>query len=148
MSNPQRAQHVLYESDAALRLVDRELRNLHAVHREEVRAETADLTDLPRILERANALILGVLSHLRESRAVLRSSVGEQLQGAHQQLGEVTSATEDTATNITHACDRATQLVEMEQHLLEIATLLDIDIDRVLARRESDASESVHALVA
>ncbi len=112
MSNSQRAQEVLYESEAALRLVDQELLDLHSVHREEHRAVTAGLADLPHILERANAQILGVLSRLRESRAALQSSAVEKLQVTHEKLREVTSATEDAAINIMDACDRATQLVD------------------------------------
>jgi len=112
MSSSQRAQEVLYESEAALRLVDQELLDLHSVHREEHRAVTAGLADLPYILERANAQILGVLSRLRESRAALQSSAVEKLQVTHEKLREVTSATEDAAINIMDACDRATQLVD------------------------------------
>ncbi len=112
MSNSQRAQEVLYESEAALRLVDQELLDLHSVHREEHRAVTAGLADLPHILERANAQILGVLSRLRESRAALQSSAVEKLQVTHEKIREVTSATEDAAINIMDACDRATQLVD------------------------------------
>ena len=112
MSNSQRAQEVLYESEAALRLVDQELLDLHSVHREEHRAVTAGLADLPYILERANAQILGVLSRLRESRAALQSSAVEKLQVTHEKIREVTSATEDAAINIMDACDRATQLVD------------------------------------
>lgn len=112
MSNKQRAQEVLYESEAALRLVDQELSDLHSVHREEHRAVSAGLADLPYILERANAQILGVLSRLRESRAALQSSAVEKLQVTHEKIREVTSATEDAAINIMDACDRATHLVD------------------------------------
>jgi chemotaxis regulatin CheY-phosphate phosphatase CheZ len=111
MSNP-RAQAVLYESEAALRLVDQELHNLHELSREEHRLGSTGLADLPGILERANAQILGVLSRLRESRAALQRSTVENLQVTHEKLREVTSATEDAAIDIMDACDRATGLVD------------------------------------
>lgn len=107
-----RAQEVLYESEAALRLVDQELLDLHSAQHEEHRAVTAGLADLPFILERANSQILGVLSRLRESRAALQSSAVEKLQVTHEKIREVTSATEDAAINIMDACDRATQMVD------------------------------------
>ncbi len=112
MSNQQRAQEVLYESEAALRLVDQGLLELHSVQHQEHRAVSTGLADLPHILERANAQILGVLSRLRESRAALQSSAVEKLQVTHEKIREVTSATEDAAINIMDACDRATQLVD------------------------------------
>jgi chemotaxis regulatin CheY-phosphate phosphatase CheZ len=111
MSNP-RAQAVLYESEAALRLVDQELHNLHELSREEHRLGSTGLADLPDILERANAQILGVLSRLRESRAALQRSTVENLQVTHEKLREVTSATEDAAIDIMDACERATGLVD------------------------------------
>ena len=111
MSNP-RAQAVLYESEAALRLVDQELHHLHEMTREEHRVNATGLGDLPAILERANAQILGVLSRLRESRAALQRSTVDNLHVTHEKLREVTSATEDAAIDIMDACDRATGLVD------------------------------------
>jgi chemotaxis regulatin CheY-phosphate phosphatase CheZ len=111
MGDP-RTQEVLYGSEAALRLVDQELHDLHEVSRDDSHGMTSGLADLPQILERANAQILGVLSRLRESRAALQSSAVEKLQVTHAKLREVTSATEDAAINILDACDRATGLVD------------------------------------
>jgi len=111
-----RAQEVLYESEAALRLVDQELTGMHDVRDA---AETParvvpmlSLSELPQILEQANAQILNVLSRLRESRATLQTSALEKLATTHEKIREVTSATEDAATNIMDACDRATQMVD------------------------------------
>lgn len=111
MSNP-RAQAVLYESEAALRLVDRELHDLHEMSREEQRGNVTGLGDLPAILERANAQILSVLSRLRESREALQRSTVDNLHVTHEKLREVTSATEDAAIDIMDAYDRATGLVD------------------------------------
>lgn len=108
-----RAHEVLYESEAALRLVDQELTGLHDVRDvAPAAAPTISLADLPNILEQANAQILNVLARLRESRAALQTTALERLQTTHEKIREVTSATEDAAINIMDACDRATQMVD------------------------------------
>ncbi len=111
-----RAQEVLYESEAALRLVDHELTGMRDVR------DTAEgsarvipmlaLSELPQILEQANAQILSVLSRLRESRAALQTTTLEKLATTHEKIREVTSATEDAAIDIMDACDRATHMVD------------------------------------
>ncbi|MDQ8161971.1 MAG: hypothetical protein P3C10_05240 [Gemmatimonadota bacterium] len=113
-----RAQEVLYESEAALRLVDHELTGMHDA-RDAAEAEPQvvtvpelSLAELPQILEQANAQILNVLSRLRASRAALQSTALEKLATTHEKIREVTSATEDAAINIMDACDRATQMVD------------------------------------
>jgi hypothetical protein len=116
---PNRAQEVLYESEAALRLVDHNLNELHEVQ-ETLVAEVAapayvpgaGLSDVAIILDRANAQILAVLARLREGRAAIESTAVGKLRITHDKLKEVTSATEDAAINIMDACDRATQLVD------------------------------------
>lgn len=107
-----RAKEVLYESEAALRLVDQELTGLHDVRDVTPSAPTISLAELPNILEQANAQILNVLARLRESRAALQTTALEKLQTTHDKIREVTSATEDAAINIMDACDRATQMVD------------------------------------
>ncbi len=111
-----RAQEVLYESEAALRLVDHELTGMHDVRdAAEPPARVIpmlSLSELPQILEQANAQILNVLSRLRESRAALQTTALEKLATTHEKIREVTSATEDAAINIMDACDRATQMVD------------------------------------
>jgi len=107
-----RAHEVLYESEAALRLVDQELTGLHDVRDVGPTAPTISLADLPNILEQANAQILNVLARLRESRAALQTTALERLQTTHEKIREVTTATEDAAINIMDACDRATQMVD------------------------------------
>ncbi len=108
-----RTREVLYESEATLRLVDRELNELldaQAPGPED--HPTISLADLPNILEQANAQILNVLARLRESRAALQTTALERLQTTHEKIREVTTATEDAAINIMDACDRATCLVD------------------------------------
>lgn len=107
-----RAHEVLYESEAALRLVDHELTGMQDPNNPSSMAPNISLADLPAILEQANVQILNVLDRLRESRAALQTSTLERLQTTHDKIREVTSATEDAAINIMDACDRATQLVD------------------------------------
>ena len=111
-----RAQEVLYESEAALRLVDHELTGMHDEHEVGEAPPRVvpmfSLSELPQILEQANAQILSVLSRLRESRATLQTTALEKLATTHEKIREVTSATEDAAINIMDACDRATQMVD------------------------------------
>ncbi len=113
----QRTQEVLYETEAALRLVDHGLDGLRnespdIEHSPAAPSVGGGLSELPAILERANAQILGVLSRLRETRAAIESTALEKLASTHEKIREVTSATEDAAINIMDACDRATQLVD------------------------------------
>jgi len=112
-----RTQEVLYETEAALRLVDHGLRGLRddAPDIEPAPCTPASrggLSELPAILERANAQILGVLSRLRETRAAIESTALEKLASTHEKIREVTSATEDAAINIMDACDRASQMID------------------------------------
>jgi chemotaxis regulatin CheY-phosphate phosphatase CheZ len=113
-----RTQEVLYETEAALRLVDHGLQGLRDDAGESDSAAPTvtlagpGLSELPAILERANTQIMGVLARLRESRAAIESTAIEKLASTHEKIREVTSATEDAAINIMDACDRATQMVD------------------------------------
>jgi len=108
----QRAQEVLYESEAALRLVDQELYDQHEVPRGRHNTPAAGYAEVPQILVEAQEQIMSVLLQLRESRAVLQLSSESRFQLTHEKLREVTSATEVAATDILDACDRATGLVD------------------------------------
>ncbi|MCC6243375.1 MAG: hypothetical protein IT353_11075 [Gemmatimonadaceae bacterium] len=112
MTANSRTEEVLYESEAALRLVDHGLNDLRTNDPIDTRAMTVSLGDLPRILERANQQILNVLAHLRQTRTALQSTAFEKLQATHDKIKEVTSATEDAAINIMDACDRANGYVD------------------------------------
>lgn len=108
----QRAQEVLYESEAALRLVDQELYDQHEVPRGRHYTPAAGHEEIPAILVQAQEQIASVLLQLRESRAVLRLSSRERFQLTHEKPRDVTSATEVAAIDILDACDRATCLVD------------------------------------
>lgn len=111
-----RTREALYDSEAALRLVDNQLDQLHGHDVRDVKTALAipmiSLSELPQILEQANSQIMTVLQRLRESRAALQSTALEKFQTTHDKIREVTAATEDAAINIMDACDRATQMVD------------------------------------
>ena len=132
---------LLYDTEAALRLVDHEL----SEHREPVSDESAfaasalavataeaprardgrtvgtvlgtpvgpsALVSLPALLERVTTEIQTVLASLRDSRDALETATVEKIQLTSEKLREVTSATEDAATNILDSLDRAQALVD------------------------------------
>jgi hypothetical protein len=124
------ATEVLYDSEAALRLVDSQLDELRreptpgaaddpadALRDETRRHLTALLSQpvsqglglaaLPLILTRANEEIQAVLASLRDSRTALEAATVEKLQHTSAKLQEVTSATEVAATDILDGLDRA-----------------------------------------
>lgn len=106
-----RTQAVLYESEAALRLVDHELSNLHEGHSTPL-AGTDGLGDIALLLDRANTQVISVLTRLREGRAAIEQTAVGKVRMTQDKLREVTTATEDAAINIMDACDRATGLVD------------------------------------
>jgi chemotaxis regulatin CheY-phosphate phosphatase CheZ len=124
---------VLYETEAALRLVDHELTALQtepapapppapqaehpaAMHLRALlnqpEGQPVGLAALPFILERANQEIQGVLANLRDSRNALETATVEKLQHTSEKLREVTSATEVAATDILDALDRAQNMID------------------------------------
>lgn len=112
MTSKNRAEAVLYESEATLRLVDQEIHDLRGAYPLDARLPSAGFGDVPHMLERANQQILDVLAHLRETRTALQSTAFAKLQTTHDKIQEVTSATEDAAITIMDACDRATGVVD------------------------------------
>jgi chemotaxis regulatin CheY-phosphate phosphatase CheZ len=120
---PRRADELLYDSEATLRLVDNELVELRGQSSPSscqpddntdayiVKAPSA-IAALPRMLQRANAEINNMLQTLRQSRSALEQSTVQKLQATHSKLREVTSATEDAATSILDALDRTQGLLD------------------------------------
>lgn len=123
---PNRTQEVLYESEAALRLVDSELNDLHdepqsssqntapaaAPTKAAEQRGVEALSDIAAVLNRANSQIIAVLARIREGRAAIESTAIGRVKVTQDKLREVTSATEDAAINIMDACDRATTMVD------------------------------------
>jgi chemotaxis regulatin CheY-phosphate phosphatase CheZ len=103
MSN--RAREALYDSEAALRLLDSELGQLGSVQ-PATRSNSA-LGALPLILEQANREINGILQSLRRNKSQLQSAAVERLHHTHSKLEEVNSTTETAASGILDSLDRA-----------------------------------------
>lgn len=100
-----RAQEVLYNSEATLRLVDSELGQLGPV--DEKPAARSALATLPNLLEQANREIVGILDSLRKNKSQLQSAAVERLQHTHSKLEEVNTTTESAASGILDSLDRA-----------------------------------------
>ncbi|HUX34099.1 MAG TPA: hypothetical protein VMV51_09505 [Gemmatimonadaceae bacterium] len=112
----------LYDSEAALRLVDKALSELRDDGRTEPGHDAAEtrvdqsspigLIGLSHILARAYAEITSVLTNLRESRALLEDAAVERLQHTSDKLREVSNATEMAATDILNRLEVAVGLVD------------------------------------
>src|ERR671933_2632866 len=136
------APDVLYDSEAALRLVDSALSELRGIapgalekgepHESAFAAQPSAAEDdpralaaLPRMLLKAYSEIISVLECLKQSRGLLERTTVERLQHTHEKLREVSSTTEHAATSMLDGVDRALGLV-----------------DRLDAESGSDAPES------
>jgi hypothetical protein len=123
------ANDVLYDSEAALRLVDSALSELRGVApgalegaelREGAGAAQSSaaeddpgaLAALPRLLLKAYSEIISVLECLKQSRGMLERTAVERLHHTHEKLREVSSTTENAATNMLDGLDRALGLID------------------------------------
>jgi chemotaxis regulatin CheY-phosphate phosphatase CheZ len=121
-----RAEEVLYDSEAALRLVDAEVARLRqqdglsesaapvkaAVQGLEAFDSKPAIVLLPAILNKATEEIRMLLTALRSSRNALESATVGRLATTHDKLKQVTNATEVAATDILDGLDRAQVLVD------------------------------------
>jgi hypothetical protein len=128
---PNRTQEVLYESEAALRLVDHELNELHDIQQDETPRQPSGhasgvegLNEIAAVLNRANAQIIAVLARIREGKAAIENTAVGRVKVTQDKLREVTTATEDAAINIMDACDRATTMVD-ELDTIDAAETVD-----------------------
>ena len=122
------ATELLYDSEAALRLVDSAIEDLRTLPcttgtGEEPTANanlrdilsssgSLDLDSLSQILAQSYGEVVRVLGSLRESRTVLERTAVEQLHQTHDKLREVSNATQVAATDILDGLDRAAALVD------------------------------------
>lgn len=125
-----RVDELLYDSAAALRLVDKELDELRTVAPDGALStggarcacgaaivggpdstESA-LVGVPEVLRRANEEISKMLTQLRSNRVALEEATADRLQQTHDKIREVTSATEVAATGILDGLDRAHLLLD------------------------------------
>lgn len=135
---------LLYDSEAALRLVDGALQDIGDIGVDE--AQQGALRQVPNGAHAATGLaplglvalsdlmargyreILGVLDSLRQSRHFLERATVDKLQHTHDKLREVSSATETAATDILNGLDRANVMID--------------DLDAIAAEKGKDQRSS------
>jgi chemotaxis regulatin CheY-phosphate phosphatase CheZ len=108
---------VLYDSEAALRLVDSALLDMTGI------AEAAEpqppspptprsVAEIVAIVQEGYGGLVSVLNSLRQSRTMLERSAVERIAQTHDKLKEVSAATEIAATDILDGLERAGGLVD------------------------------------
>lgn len=112
----------LYDSEAALRLVDSALGELQAGAQAPVATTPASSApafaaptapvDLPGLLLKAYGEISSVLASLRQSRDAIAEASVAKIQQTNAKISEVTSATEVATIDILNSLDRAQGLVD------------------------------------
>ncbi len=107
---------LLYDSEAALRLVDSAIQDMGDSATPATDVSTArpgaGLSAAAQILERGYREITAVLDSLRQSRSLLERATLDKLSHTGSKLREVSSATETAATDILNGIDRANALVD------------------------------------
>lgn len=106
-----RAECILYESEAALRLVDQQLDDLGiaADPRETVPALSRPLPDLSLAVEEAGAQVARCLARLRSTQAALGQGAAGREPGGHPLP---TGASADPTSGLLDACERAVGLLD------------------------------------
>lgn len=110
----ERAEAILYESEAALRLVDQQIDGLGiTADPREVAPELArPLAALPLALEQAEVQIRRCIDGLRAGRAALAQVSPQRMADTQERLQQLSTATEHAASGILDACERAVVLVD------------------------------------
>jgi chemotaxis regulatin CheY-phosphate phosphatase CheZ len=133
---------LLYDSEAALRLIDTALDELRGESfgasetRGQVRAPGArsdrivGLGSVTRVLTHAYADVMSALGSLRETRSILEHVAADRLKSTNDKLLEVSSATEVAATDILDGVERAIAMVDA------LAQSTDHDAATIAALRE------------
>lgn len=120
------ANELLYDSEAALRLVDSAIEDIREPDPRREPSDAARISQLRDLLAASGPLgliglsqvlacgyseVVSVLGSLRDSRNVLERSGVDRLQHTHDKLREVTTATEIAAIDILDGLDRSVALV-------------------------------------
>jgi len=113
---PKTPDELLYDSEAALRLVDTALSEIGDRADEEAESTSPrsalDLAAAAEILKRGHRDIAGVLASLRNSRELLERATLDKISRTGDKLREVSDATESAATDILNGIERATTIVD------------------------------------
>ncbi len=113
-----RTHGALYDSEAALRLVDSTLQEMTGVSSEGLAPAPAPAPPAPSIdalalrLEQGYAELVRTLSTLRQTRSVLETTAVAPIHATHDKLKQVSAATEVAATDILNGIDRAVAMVD------------------------------------
>jgi hypothetical protein len=105
------ASELLYDSEAALRLVDSAIKEMGELAADPDQAGRGALT-LSELLTRAYEEIPRVLESLRQTRSVFERAAVDKIQRTHAKLREVSNATESAATDILDGLERALAKVD------------------------------------
>ena len=100
------ATELLYDSEAALRLVDSAIEDLRLNG-----SAPIGMVALSHVLARGYSEIVSVLGSVRESRQILQPAAVDRIHHTHERLREVRNATEIAATDILDGIDRSVALV-------------------------------------
>lgn len=109
---------VLYDSEAALRLVDSALLDMTGIAepREPVAPTPPpaprSIAEMMAIVQQGYGGLVAVLNSLRQSRSMLERSAVERISHTHDKLKEVSAATELAATDILDGLERAGTIVD------------------------------------
>ena len=115
---------LLYDSEAALRLIDTALEELRGESGDSIAPRREDrqppanadrligLGTVTRVLAHAYADVMSTLGSLRETRAILEHVAADRLKTTNDKLLEVSSATEVAATDILDGIERALAMVD------------------------------------
>ena len=115
---------LLYDSEAALRLIDTALDELRDVSPDSVESRARGLAAAPppvrlvglgtvtRVLAHAYADVMGALGSLRDTRAALERVTADRLKTTNDRLLEVSSATEVAATDMLDGIERSLAMVD------------------------------------
>ena len=111
-----RTHGALYDSEAALRLVDTTLREMTGESADAVVPAAApvglSIGALAQRIEQGYAELVQTLSTLRQTRSVLEQSAVAPIHVTHDKLKQVSAATEVAATDILNGIDRAVAMVD------------------------------------
>jgi hypothetical protein len=133
---------VLYDSEAALRLVDSALLDMTGIADEPdvVRPTPPRPIAIHEIVTRGHDAAVQMLVALRQSRSMLERSEVDRVSRTHDKLREVSTATEVAATDILDGLERANALVD------ELDTV-DGNADTAAAGIRSRLRDELFALV-
>src|SRR5205823_65486 len=144
---------LLYDAEAAFRLVDHAMQGLSASGAEldreatgflaHVMAQPGGFAELSRTLLRAYAETAGIVGRFRETAGMLDSSGIDKLKEMHGHLQEVSSATEVATHGILDGLTRAVELVEQ---IDEAPTMTDEERHRMIASLREELGGVVNHL--